>query len=147
LRFERAGEAVKSLATPGAVQDDGVTTVSPDARQESAVLPWPYGELPQTIVPSSSKVRSVRSVRSQDLSNKRPVQAADVAQARLFDAILRSEIDELEELAETAERRWLRHRRRGVGDDTMPESLIRLGERVAEAHRLLTTLRERFPHE
>jgi hypothetical protein len=37
----------------------------------------------------------------------RPVHAADMAQARLFDHILHSEIAELEGRAESAESRWL----------------------------------------
>ena len=76
-----------------------------------------------------------------------PVQAADVAQARLFAVLLEAEIVELEELADSAERRWLQQRVRGTGDDKLPVELVKLGVRVAEAHRLLNALRARFPHD
>jgi hypothetical protein len=89
----------------------------------------------------------VTSIRSAPGHRERPAQTADVAQARLFDAILQNEIAELEEVAEAAERQWLRRRVRGAGEDSLPESLVRLGERVAEAHQLLNALRERFAHE
>lgn len=75
------------------------------------------------------------------------MQAADVAQARLFDEILQHEVAELESMARSAELSWPQRRERGIGDVTLPEVLVRLGERVAEAHRLLAALRERFPHE
>lgn len=87
------------------------------------------------------------SIRAVAGRRERPAQAADVAQAGLFDEILQSEIAELEEVAEAAERQWLQRRVRGAGEDSLPEALVRLGERVAEAHRLLSALRERFPYE
>jgi hypothetical protein len=138
---------VGSLTTPGARQDIGVTTVSFDAGQRLAALPWPYGELPPQAVLSSPTVTRIRSVQPPARHDKAPAQAGDVAQARLFDAILQGEIAELEQLAESAERSWLQQRVRGAGDDTLPEELVRLGERVAEAHRLLRALRARFSHE
>jgi hypothetical protein len=91
--------------------------------------------------------RKVTSIRSAPGHRERPVQAADVAQARLFDEILQNEIAELEQIAEAAERQWLQRRVRGVGEDSLPDALVRLGERVAEAHQLLNALRGRFPHE
>ena len=75
----------------------------------------------------------------------RPISAADVAQARLFDEILQGEIAELEEVAQSAEARWLRRRQRDIGDDRIPEALVRLRARIDEVHRLLNALRQRFP--
>ncbi|MCV7225747.1 hypothetical protein [Mycolicibacterium komossense] len=129
---------MKSLHIPHAVQDDGVTTASSGAGSPIAAHPWPYGA-PATV----SNVTPIRSVSGRRAG---PVQAADMAQAQLFSALLRDEIAELEDVAEAAERRWLQLRVRGTGNDQLPPELVRLGERVAEAHRLLNALQQRFPH-
>jgi hypothetical protein len=124
-----------------------VTTASRNDDPMVTARPWPYGG-PSQLRPHHSTVgRKVTSIRSAPGHRERPAQAADVAQAHLFDEILQSEIAELEEIAEAAERQWLQRRVRGVGEDSLPEALVRLGERVAEAHRLLSALRERFPRE
>ena len=78
----------------------------------------------------------------------RPAHPADVAQARMFDAILQGEIAELEELAASMEKRWLRRCERGIDDENRPpEGLVRMRGRVSEAQRLLDALRDRFPSE
>jgi hypothetical protein len=123
-----------------------VTTVSRDSDSATATLPWPYGAPaePQSYRhPMTATVTPIRPVPGR---RDRPVHAADLAQARLFSDILRREIAELEDVAETAERRWLQQRVRGAGDDTLPQELVRLGERVAEAHRLLAAMQARFSH-
>ncbi|WP_156752352.1 hypothetical protein [Mycobacterium sp. ACS1612] len=78
----------------------------------------------------------------------RPAHPADIAQARLFDAVLLGEIAELEELAASMEKRWLRRCERGIDDISRPpENLARMRGRVAEAQQLLDALRDRFPTE
>jgi hypothetical protein len=78
----------------------------------------------------------------------RPAHPADVAQARMFDAILQGEIAELEQLAASMERKWLRRCERGIDDENRPpEGLVRMRGRVLEAQRLLDALRDRFPSE
>jgi len=78
----------------------------------------------------------------------RPAHPADVAQARMFDAILQGEIAELEQLAASLERKWLRRCERGIDDENRPpEGLVRMRGRVAEAQRLLDALRDRFSSE
>jgi hypothetical protein len=78
----------------------------------------------------------------------RPAHPADVAQARMFDAILQGEIAELEQLAVSMERKWLRRCERGIDDENRPpEGLVRMRGRVAEAQRLLDALRDRFSSE
>jgi hypothetical protein len=78
----------------------------------------------------------------------RPAHPADVAQARMFDAILQGEIAELEELVASMEKRWLRRCERGIDDEKRPpESLVRMRGRVSEAEQLLNALRDRFPSE
>jgi hypothetical protein len=78
----------------------------------------------------------------------RPAHPADVAQARMFDAIMQGEIAELEELAASLEKRWLRRCERGIDDENRPpESLVRMRGRVSEARHLLDALRDRFPSE
>jgi hypothetical protein len=77
---------------------------------------------------------------------QRPPHPADVAQSRLFKALLLSDIDELEDRAATAERRWQRRRERKVEDvETLPHDLKQLRQLITEARRLLDALRERFP--
>jgi hypothetical protein len=76
------------------------------------------------------------------------VHPADVAQARLFDTLLLGEIAELEELVGSMEKRWLRRCERGIDDENRPpDNLVRMRGRVAEAHKLLESLRDRFPSE
>jgi hypothetical protein len=85
-----------------------------------------------------------RAHRAVD-AGARPTQAADVAQARMFETILLSEIAELEDLVASSERRWLRRRERGIDtQEHPPEALARLRGRVVEAQRLLDALRARF---
>lgn len=75
----------------------------------------------------------------------RPAHAADVAQAGIFEAILLSEIAELEDLAASAEARWLGRCERAIDrPDRPPEALQRLRGRVVQAQRLLDALRARF---
>jgi hypothetical protein len=124
-----------------------VTTASNESMAAVSALPWPYGAKPAPDSASASAGRKVKSIQSAASRRSRPVQAADVAQARLFDDILQNEIAELEAIAESAERSWLSRRERGIGDDKLPEALVRLGERVAEAQQLLDALRRRFPHD
>ncbi|MCW2687888.1 MAG: hypothetical protein JWR37_2778 [Mycobacterium sp.] len=133
-----------------------VSTTSEDAGLGVEALPWHYGGLPIHSSRERPATRAFAPLALPDTRNAlrvspaanpwaRPVQAADVAQARLFDEILQSEIAELDELAEAAERRWLRRRERGPGADTPPAPLLRLRERAAEVRRLLGALRDRFP--
>lgn len=78
----------------------------------------------------------------------RPAHAADVAQARVFDAVLRGEIDELEEVLASMEGRWLKRCERGNDDPNRPpEALVRMRGRVAEAQKMLEALRSRFPQD
>jgi hypothetical protein len=78
----------------------------------------------------------------------RPAHPADVAQSRVFDAILQGEISELEELVASMEKRWLRRCERGIDDENRPpEGLVRMRGRVSEAEQLLNALRDRFPSE
>jgi hypothetical protein len=78
----------------------------------------------------------------------RPAHPADVAQARRFDAILQGEIADLEQLAASMERKWLRRCERGIDDENRPpEGLVRMRGRVSEAQGLLAALRDRFASE
>jgi hypothetical protein len=78
----------------------------------------------------------------------RPAHPADIAQARLFDAVLLGEIAELEALVASMEKRWLRRCERGIDDaNRPPEGLVRMRGRVLEARQLLDALRDRFPSE
>jgi hypothetical protein len=78
----------------------------------------------------------------------RPAHPADVAQARMFDAIMQGEIAELQELVAVMENGWLRRCESGIdGGDRPPQSLVRMRGRVVEAQQLLDALRARFPSE
>ncbi|MUL85804.1 MULTISPECIES: hypothetical protein [unclassified Mycolicibacterium] len=71
--------------------------------------------------------------------------SADIAQSRLFEDILLGEIAELRDLVAGAELQWRRLRDRSrVADAPLPEALVRLYQRIAEAERLLVQLRCRF---
>ncbi len=93
------------------------------------------------------RIAAVPSRRRAD-AWARPANPADVAQARMFDAIMQGEIAELEELVASMERRWLRRCERGIDDENRPpENLVRMRGRVSEAQQLLDALRDRFPSE
>ncbi|MBN3510478.1 hypothetical protein [Mycolicibacterium nivoides] len=78
----------------------------------------------------------------------RPVHSADIAQSRLFEDILVGEIAELRDLLAATELRWRRVRERSrVTEAPMPEALVRLHARIAEAERLLVQLRSRFGYD
>ncbi|MFV8049342.1 hypothetical protein [Mycobacterium sp. 48b] len=78
----------------------------------------------------------------------RPVHSADIAQSRLFEDILVGEIAELRNLLAATELRWRRVRERSrVADAPMPDALVRLHDRIAEAERLLVQLRSRFGYD
>ncbi|MDF3342164.1 hypothetical protein P3H80_32410 [Mycolicibacterium septicum] len=78
----------------------------------------------------------------------RPVHSADIAQSRLFEDILVGEIAELRDLLAATELRWRRVRERSrVAEAPMPEALVRLHARIAEAERLLVQLRSRFGYD
>lgn len=84
--------------------------------------------------------------RSQARLRQRPPHPADLAQSRLFEALLLDDIDELEDRAATAERRWQRRRERKPEDvDTLPHDLKQLRQLISEARLLLDALHERFP--
>lgn len=78
----------------------------------------------------------------------RPANPADVAQARVFDVVLRGEIEELEKVVSSMEHRWLCRCERGIDNPNRPpEALVRMRGRVAEAKKMLENLRSRFPQE
>jgi hypothetical protein len=84
--------------------------------------------------------------RPQARLRQRPPHPADVAQSRLFEALLLSDIDELEDRAATAERRWHRRRERKPDEvETLPHELKQLRQLITEARRLLDALHTRFP--
>ncbi len=71
-----------------------------------------------------------------------PRNKAEVAQARLFEGILRGEIARLEQRADSMAYHW--SVRRDKNDDRAPEDLVALRRRIGEARRLLETLQGRF---
>jgi hypothetical protein len=84
--------------------------------------------------------------RSQSRLRRRPPHPADVAQSRLFEALLLSDIDELEDRAATVERRWHRRSERKPDEvETLPHELKQLRQLITEARRLLDALHTRFP--
>jgi hypothetical protein len=97
---------------------------------------------------SGSSEPATPQPRPQTRSRQRPPHPADLAQARLFEALLLDDIDELEDRAATAERRWQRRRERKIDDvETLPHDLKQLRQHIAEARRLLDALYARFPPE
>ncbi|WP_375489147.1 hypothetical protein, partial [uncultured Mycobacterium sp.] len=86
------------------------------------------------------------AVRPADGGAGQSHDAAEVAQARIFEGMLRSEISQLEQVARAMVDRGLRRRHRRTPDGWPPEELVQLRARIDEAHRLLETLRRRFLH-
>jgi hypothetical protein len=84
--------------------------------------------------------------RSQTRLRRRPPHPADIAQSRLFEALLLTDIDELEDRAATVERRWHRRCERTPDEvETLPHELKQLRRLITEARRLLDALHTRFP--
>jgi hypothetical protein len=92
------------------------------------------------------RIAPVHARRRRADAWERPAHPADVAQSRMYDAILQEEIAELQELVASMEKHWLRRCERGIDDENRPpESLVRMRGRVSEAQHLLAALRARFP--
>jgi hypothetical protein len=95
--------------------------------------------------PASAFVPRIGSPRRIDADGPlRPVHPNDAAQARLFGKILRTELDELETLADAADARWKRHPP-GMEGELPSQALTRLRVRIKELQLLLEALRARFP--
>ena len=91
---------------------------------------------------------TARVVDASSRSDVRPTYPADVAQSRMFAALLLDELDELEELVAAAERR--RRRRRATGHDDpvgASRAVAHLHEKIADVRRLLDALDARFPQD
>jgi hypothetical protein len=69
--------------------------------------------------------------------------ASEVAQARYFAEIMRSELVKVRRDAKEVQQRWAG--RRVKDDAAIPERLLRLKRRVREANRVLKLLEARFP--
>lgn len=111
--------------------------------REGVVHQRPVWLLGHKNLPLSPKTTSAHRIRSVDDEVTEPLNVAEVAQARLFEGILRAEIAHLEQLVRSMTRRWMVQRQRRIGDDQPPE-LAQLYGRIEEAYRLLETLRRRF---
>jgi hypothetical protein len=95
---------------------------------------------------SGASVPETPRPRSQTPSRQRAPHPADLAQSRLFEALLLDDIDELEDRAAIAERRWQRRREHRADDvETLPHDLKQLRQLITEARQLLDALHERFP--
>lgn len=81
-------------------------------------------------------------LRAVGKAKTRPVNEADVAQARVFEEILQREIAGLEQLVASVAAR--RDQRNACATLQPSDELARLRGRLAEAQRLLTALRHRF---
>jgi hypothetical protein len=68
----------------------------------------------------------------------------DAAQARLFNDLMQTEIQDLEDLILVAERRWSNRLDAGWGAERTPEPVLRLREKLKEVQRLQKTLQARF---
>lgn len=82
--------------------------------------------------------------RNKGLRAPRPVNDADMEQARLFDEMLRDTITDLEDRIEIARTRWMDRTQGQEVDNLPPEHLSRLRAELMEAQRLLAALRNRF---
>jgi hypothetical protein len=96
--------------------------------------------LPATESARSSGYPSRRDIRGPraPFGAARPVNAADMAQARLFDDILERENAELHQRAAKIAASC-------DGGNPCPDELRRIHARITEVRRLLDALRDRFP--
>jgi hypothetical protein len=97
-------------------------------------------------VPSSPKTINGARMSPAQHGATHPLNYAEVAQARIFDGILRAEVLHLEELAKSLASRWMGPANVRTGDSQQPEELVELGARIEEAHRLIDALWHRFLH-
>lgn len=105
-------------------------------------------------IPSNATAtrRTVRpgvvSGRSRFDTESRPAHRADLAQSRLFAALLLDEIADLEDQMTLLERRSRRaHAATGTGPELPSDALLALRRRVLEVQQMLDALRRRFPGE
>lgn len=97
-------------------------------------------------LPSSPKPSNGFRIRSATDAPARlatPADAAQVAQARIFEAILRAEIAELLNLVKSMTPRWTGG---STGGNGLPEALQELYARIEEVDSLLNALWTRFPY-
>ena len=82
--------------------------------------------------------------RAASVLPRRPVQPAEIAQARVFERLLQAECAELQELAHRmAGDKYQQHE----PDDSRPSGeLTQIRARIDEVHGLLRALQGRFPH-
>lgn len=105
-------------------------------------------------IPSNATAtrRTVRpgavGVRSRFEAESRPAHRADLAQSRLFAALLLDEIADLEDQMTVLERRARRAQATAqTGVESPTDALLALRRRVLEVQRMLDALRRRFPGE
>lgn len=101
----------------------------------------PVGRQDMRSVP---KPTSGRRRRAETDVLERPVEPAEVAQARLFEGILQAEFAALHHLAyRTA---GPLHRQLDLNSRERSRDLLRIHARIDEVQRLLQALRGRYPH-
>ena len=105
--------------------------------------------IPSNAVSTRRTVRSgVASGRPRVDLGPPPAHRADLAQSRLFAALLLDEIADLEDQMTLAERRSRRAQAAaGTAAELPSETLLALRRRLLEVQRMLDALRRRFPSE
>lgn len=105
-------------------------------------------------IPSNATAtrRTVRpgvvSGRSRIDAESRPAHRADLAQSRLFEALLLDEIADLEDQMTLLERRSRRAQATAATGSELPsDALLALRRRLVEVQRMLDALGRRFPNE
>jgi hypothetical protein len=92
--------------------------------------------LPRTVIGS-------RAFSAASVLPRRPAQPAEIAQARLFEGLLKAECAELQELAQRVAGA---NQRPEPDDSRWSGDLAQIRARVDEVHHLLRALQGRFPH-
>lgn len=110
---------------------------------QSAPLALPRNSMPDrghwaTVSPVSHKMFAPTEVLP------RPVNPAELAQARLFEKTLEAEFVELNRIAGGLAARPTASQ--GGAGGSQPPQLSRIHARIGEVHRLIEALRDRFPH-
>ena len=92
--------------------------------------------VPHVLVP---ELAEANHRHASDRTSKRPAHSADVAQARLFKAILTSELVEIDVMSEELEMKCT-----ADADQYLVDELLQLNDRAKEVRQLIDALGDRF---
>jgi hypothetical protein len=91
-----------------------------------------------------STITGSRAFSAVSVLPRRPAEPAEIAQARVFEGLLKAERAELQELAHRVA--GAKYQPAEPDSSRAPGDLTQIRARIDEVHELLQALQERFPH-